>query len=273
MQKMPVEILAVPGRPRAGAARSLAPREHGAYGQLATPLVAALAMGRPNAPAILLAVAAVGAFLVHEPVLVALGQRGTRAKREDGARAWRRITVTGAVTALAGGVGLWLAPAAARAAAAAPIALALALSPFMARGAEKTAAGELLAAAALASASVPVAVAAGVSPAAAWSGWAAWCLVFGASTLAVRGVIAHARTPLPWTRRAAAPALATVVALVLMIAGVLSPITLIGVAPMLVIVLAIAVRPPSPRSLKRVGWALVGGSVALTAALAIGGHL
>jgi hypothetical protein len=270
------DVEALPRRPAPAAARgarSLAPREHGAYGQLGLPLCAALAMGRPTAASVGITVAAVAAFLAHEPALVIAGQRGTRAQREDGGRARRRLLLLGAITAAAGGVGIALAPPVARLAAIAPAALGLALAPMVMRGEEKTAPGELLAAATLAAVGVPVAIASGAPAASAWSAWAAWCLVFGASTLAVRTVIAHARAPMAWPRRLAWPAAAVALGAALAAGGVLSPAAAIGAAPMLAAAVALAARPPGPRSLKKVGWALVGSSLALAAALGAGAHL
>ncbi len=269
-----VEVMR-PGRPRPEAVgpRSLAPREHGAYGQLALPLVAALGMGRPSVSAALMTVGAVAVFLAHEPVLVVAGLRGTRAQREDGGRARRRLVLLGIATALAGGVGVWLAPPAARTAAVVPIALALVLAPLLARGEEKTAPGELLAAATLVTAAVPVAIAARVAPHIASGAAAAWWLVFAASTLVVRGVIAHARASVAWPRRLAAPVIAACAALALGADGVLSPAAAVGAVPMLALALVLAARPPSPRSLKRVGWALVAASVALAVSLVAGAHV
>ena len=63
--------------------RSLLPQEHGAWGQLAMPILSALALGAPSAAALLLTAATVLAFLAHEPWLVVLGHRGMRAKAED----------------------------------------------------------------------------------------------------------------------------------------------------------------------------------------------
>lgn len=261
-----------PARP-AGNVRSLAPREHGAYGQLGLPLVAALAMGRPSVAAVCLTAAAVTAFFAHEPVLVVTGQRGKRALREDGARARKRLLVLGAATAITGVGGLLMAPSAARLAAAAPLALGVVLAPLVARGEEKTASGELLAAATCAAAAIPVAIAAGVTSTLAWSAWAAWCLAFGASTLAVRGVIAHARAAIAWPRRLTAPVAFCALAGALAAAGLVHPVAIIGAAPMLALAVGLAARPPSPRSLKRVGWMLVASSVALAVALGVGSHL
>ena len=84
--------------------RSLMPREHGAYGQLALPLLTALFSGRPTAAAFLYSTAAVFAFFAHEPLLVLLGQRGSRAFRELGARARLRLTLLVVGTLVVAGV-------------------------------------------------------------------------------------------------------------------------------------------------------------------------
>ncbi len=47
--------------------RSLAPREHGAYGQLGFPLLTALCIAVPRLPGILFAAAAAALLLAHEP--------------------------------------------------------------------------------------------------------------------------------------------------------------------------------------------------------------
>lgn len=269
-------MMAEPSMPvatRAVRPRSLAPKEHGAYGQLALPLVAGLAMGRPGVAAFALAAGSALAFVAHEPLLILAGQRGARARREEGDRARRRVAALGAGALAAGSVGLAFAPPAARLATIVPLALVALLVPFIARNAEKTTAGELLAAAALASTGVPVALAAGVAPGPAWGAWIAFWLAFGSSTFAVRAVIAHVRAPVSWTRRAAAPAILAVVALVLARAGVLAPSAAMGAAPMLALALALALRPPPPTALRRVGWRLVATSLILCAALAAGAHL
>ncbi|AUX20979.1 hypothetical protein SOCEGT47_014570 [Sorangium cellulosum] len=261
-------------RPRARTSpRSLAPREHGAYGQLGLPLCAALAMGRPGLGACALALASVAAFLGHEPALIALGHRGPRALREDGGRARRRLLLLGAAAALLGGLGLALVPPAARSALAIPGALAAALGALIARGVEKAALGEIVAAAALSSASLPVALGSGVSASAAWGAWAAWSAAFIASTFAVRTVIAHARSPIAWPRRLAAPVAVSGLLALAAGAGGLPRFAALAAAPMLLIAIVIAAAPPSPRALKRVGWALVGASALLGVLLAVGARV
>jgi hypothetical protein len=56
--------------------RSLWPREHGAYFQLALPLIAAHLLRAPTVAMAALTAAACLVFVAHEPLLVVLGHRG-----------------------------------------------------------------------------------------------------------------------------------------------------------------------------------------------------
>src|SRR5512140_1483244 len=94
--------------------RWLIPREHGAYGQLGFPLLAALGCGRPGVAALCLVLAFVAAFIAHEPVLILLGDRGTRARRESYRDAVLTLAVSGGVAIVAAGVALAFMPAAHR---------------------------------------------------------------------------------------------------------------------------------------------------------------
>ncbi|MCC7382259.1 MAG: YwiC-like family protein [Deltaproteobacteria bacterium] len=260
---------AAAARPR----RSLAPREHGAYGQLGVPLVAALAMGRPGAAALALTAAAALAFAAHEPLLVQLARRGHRARREDGPRAARALALTGGAAAILGALGLALSPAAARVAALAPVALGAAVTLLAARDQERTAPGEIAAAAALSGAALPVALAAGVPAPLAWWAWAAWCLSLSSSTLAVRSVIAHARRPIPALRRILPAAAAAGLPPALLALGIGPPSAALSAIPMTALALALAAAPPAPTGLRRVGWGLVATSVLAAAILVGGAHL
>lgn len=257
--------------PEARGPRSLAPREHGAYGQLFVPLVTGIAMGRPTAGALAIAAAGVAVFFAHEPALVWMGKRGERARREAGTPARRRLLVLG-VIALAGAVVAVVSAPLGALVAATPLVPAAAVVGWLAlRGDEKTAPGEMLAAAALAGVAVPVAIAAGVQVTWAIGAWAAWTLAFGASTLAVRAVIAHAKNKVaPW-RRALPPIGAAAIAISL---GMVAPWwSAVAAVPMILVASVIAAAPPSPRSLRRVGWTLVTSSIAAAAILIAGAHL
>ncbi|MFO0609522.1 MAG: YwiC-like family protein [Polyangiales bacterium] len=251
---------------RPAPARSLAPREHGAWGQLGVPLAASLSVARPTAAGVALALSAVALFAAHEPLLVALGHRGPRALREDGPRARRRLAALSAVGASLGLAGLAAAPGA-RVVCALPLALAAAVGAFIARRAERTALGVTTAAAALAAASAPVMIASGVPVRTALWAWAAWAVGFALVTPAVRGAIAHARAPSPLAQRAVAlvPPLAALVAL-----AVVGPAwSALGACPFALAAFVLVIAPPSPRHLKRVGWALVASSLAAGAALVV----
>lgn len=252
--------MAAPGRPTGGggaANRLLLPKEHGAYGQLACPLAAALLGGRPTWTAALIALGAVAAFVAHEPLLVLLGQRGTRARREDGRRAVAWLLGVGGLAAGAGVAGLWLGPPEARLAAALPAVLGALVLLATWRKSEKTAPGEVLAAAALAGCALPVAIAAGLAPQRAASAWVVWSVGLTAATLAVRRVIGrHRGRDVP-----------SAVALVLLLAAgtgaaaILVDPGLAAAGPMLLAATVLVFLRLHPRHLRRVGWTLVGSSV------------
>ena len=90
--------------------RSLWPKEHGAYAQLLAPLALALVHGPITPASVALAIASVLAFVAHEPLLVVLGLRGTRAAREEGPRARRHLLALGGGALALGAAGLALAP-------------------------------------------------------------------------------------------------------------------------------------------------------------------
>ena len=171
--------------------RSLAPREHGTYGQVSLPLIVALASGTPNAPALLLTGGAVLAFLAHEPLLVAAGRRGRRALESDGRRAlkWSVVFAAGAALLFAGAAAL--APPAARWALLGCAPMVALVGGTIARNAERTPLGELLVGATLPALAVPVALCSGSGVHFAIGVWLTWTLGSAAATWAVRDVVAH----------------------------------------------------------------------------------
>lgn len=239
---------------------SLMPREHGAYGQLAMPLLAAFVASGASVRGVAVVAAVVCAFLAHEPLLVWKGQRGPRARREDGPRALRRLgtlSVVGLLSMLVAAVPerraelFSLAPL---------MLLGLPIAWLLYLGREKSLVGELLVASALTSVVLPVMVAGGTAPPAALAVWGAFAVGFGASTAAVRAVMhSHKREP----------TLADDVALVVIGAGVLAALSpharpVIAAAPLVVAAIGTRLAAPHPRNLRRVGWALVAASVVST---------
>jgi hypothetical protein len=245
-------------RPPRSGARSLWPKEHGAYGQLAMPLVAALASARPSVASWFLVLGAAAAFVAHEPLLVLLGFRGTRARREDGPRAARiglsflsGALLFGLTGLVVGGLDVLLASLV-------PLALVVVLLPFVLRGAEKSTGGELVASSALSAAAVPVAVSAGLSLGAAALAWSVWVLAFSASTAGVRWVISKDRSTID---ARALPSIVVASTIGLVALGSLAPGLAVAGLPMLGLSWWLVARPPARGALRRVGWTLMGASV------------
>jgi hypothetical protein len=251
----------------------LLPREHGAYGQLALPLVTALAMARPTGAAALIVAAAVTLFLAHEPVLVALGQRGRRAAREHGARARWLAAGMSALALVLGAAGLALAPPLARAWAALPAGLGLVVAGLIATDVDRTTQGEAVTGAALATAALPVALASHAALRSALLAAGTFALTFAVCTGAVRAVILRFKRTggvrTAWVSASVA-VLAALAAMGLGLAGRLSPAVPLALLPPAVMATGMALRPVSTKQLKAVGWSLVAATSATALVLAIG---
>lgn len=252
-------------------ARSLLlPKEHGAYFQLALPLVTALAMAWPTVPAALLTVASFAGFLAHESLLVLLGRRGTRATREEAALARRTLVVIGVIGVAAGALGVWLASPSARVMVLLPLAATLPVGAAIVWNRERTAWGEIAAAVALASLAVPVACAAGVSVNAALATLASWAVTFTAGTLGVRVMIAFQKARTPLFLRVLPLAVPFAGAALLVKASLWNALAPV---PVLVVALVVALTPPHPRALRRIGWGLAAATVGTVLFLVLGAHV
>src|SRR5215216_4909769 len=69
---------------------------------MAFPLATAFAVAGPSAAGVLIGLTVAAAFLGHEALLIALGFRGTRARREEGRRAVIWLVCCAAIAASAG---------------------------------------------------------------------------------------------------------------------------------------------------------------------------
>jgi hypothetical protein len=250
------------------------PKEHGAYGQAAFPLVTSLAVVGLHPAPLALAVAVIALFLVHEPLVVLLGQRGRRASDLLAARAWIWLHVSLAVATIAGILAIDATPAPLRWTYLVPLVPAVALFATTLRNREKSAFGETGAALAFAAAAVPL-CAAGGRPAAGIAIALAFSVLFVASTLAVRVVILRTRgggnpQAVRVTRGAtfAVAATGAVAALAAVSAGVLPWGAVAASVPGVAFAGGLAARPPAATRLRKVGWTLVAMS-ALTAFLLI----
>lgn len=167
------------------------PREHGAYFQLAIPLVAAAFSQPPRFAGASIMIAACLAFLAHEPLLILVGARGPRLRASDGGRARARFAALAGGAVAAGGVGLALAPAAALPVAALAAAAGAAVVALAVRRSEHTLGGELIAAVALTGASGVALAAGGAAVDAAMLRWLGWAVGFAATVVAVHRVLAR----------------------------------------------------------------------------------
>ncbi|MGH9146652.1 MAG: YwiC-like family protein, partial [Vicinamibacterales bacterium] len=168
-------------------------QENTADGQLAFPLVTSFAVAGVTTASLLIAVAAVAAFLAHEPLLVLLGRRGTRAKREERSRAVAWLAMTGTMAAGAGFVGFWSLSPDTRWSLALPLLSAIFVAVAIIAEREKSAAAEVAVASAFSLLAVPICLAANASLSAALAVGIAFALVFVVGTLAARVIVLRVR--------------------------------------------------------------------------------
>lgn len=254
---------------------AMLPKEHGAYGYVAFPLVTAFGVAGPSTAGLLIAVAAIAGFLGHEPLAVLLGLRGVRARREQGREAARWGIGCLAVGTIAGVAALLTIAPSARWWLLLPALPAAALAAAIGRGQEKTSRGESAAALAFSATAVPVALAGGAPVSTALAIAIPFAVLFVGGTLAVRVVILRRRgggdpRAAARTRRAAYLVVGTVsAALALAITLAMLPAaSLVAAAPGLLMTAAIAAFPPSPAKLRALGWTLVAASM-LTLVVAV----
>lgn len=242
------------------ARRSLWPREHGAYFQLAIPLVTACCLYRPGVATIALAVGAALAFLANEPLLVVLGHRGARRKATDGARARSRLVVLAVGAVILGAVGLASSPSAAIAAAIIAVPTAVLLG-FAWLRAEHTVPGEIVAAIALTGASAPVVVASGAALSLALHVWLGWAVGFGAMVIAVHRVIARHKRSASRLDHALAVALIGLLAVALATRCAALAIA----APLVALAAVLVIAPPPATKLRAIGVASILAAIASSA--------
>ena len=255
---------AVVDRPRL---RSLLPKEHGAYAELAVPMLAALTAGAPGTSALLLATAAWAFFLAHEPVLVLLGRRGERARAEHRDRAVTRLFVLGVAGAVVGSVGLVLAPPVVLRASLSVAALAITFAVLVALGDERSTVGEVLAAITLAGAAVPVGLASGLDVGTAARAWLVWSLGFVAVIIPARSIGARRRVSTPVGIRALPAGLALGAGIALW-GPVLHGLELVALGPLAIIGGWLGIARPPPKRVRQVGWGIVAATL-LTACVLV----
>lgn len=250
------------------------PREHGAYAQLVAPLVTSLAVAGVSVSSLALAIACLVAFLAHESLLVVLGVRGPRARREAGPRVQRWLLGLVVVAAACGLAALASGPADLAPWLLWPLVPATVVLAAATRGLEKRWPVEVLVALTFAGVALPLGRAAAAGARLAWGVAAPFAVVFVASTIAVRGVLLHGRptasTGAAAVARLGAAAMAAAGVGLLALAaqrGLLPRASALAAVPGAMAVVVLAARPPSLRHLHAVGYTL--GAVTLAAALVL----
>jgi hypothetical protein len=241
--------------------RSLLPREHGVYAEVLFPLATALLLEGPSWSGGLLALAITAAFLIHEPVLVLLGRRGSQMRLANAARARRRIGVLGAILVLSTALGLWKAPMSTHVTFVALLPMVVGLTLLVATRRERSLWGEGLVALVLCFAAVPVALACHVPTSTALSAAAVWAAVFLLGTATVHALFTHRRSG------AVQPMAVLITGSLLLVIGGLLLLRHSGVLwsvaflPAVVVSLLALLFRLSPKRLRILGWALVSANL------------
>lgn len=256
---------------------SLLPKEHGAYGQMAFPLVTSFAVAGVTMPALLLALGVIAGFLAHEPLLVLIGKRGARARRDQRRRAVGWLTVASATGVASGLLALASMPAAIRWSFALPLIPAVFLAATIPLNREKSGPAEVAVALGFAFVAVPAIIAANAPVETAFAVAIAFALTFISGTLAVRGIILDVRGG--GQPRAASATRHSVMALAILavaalwvaaIQEVLPWTTLVAAAPGLLMATWLSLFPLPAARLRTVGWTLIAASTTAAMILAAG---
>lgn len=244
---------------------SLKPKEHGAYAIVTIPMLTALVTSGASIVSVAVVVASLSGFFAHEPLLVALGHRGRRVRR-DAPVARSRATGLLLLSVLAGTTAMWFGTPGVRITLVGCLLLAIASLTLAVARQHRTLGGQLFGVAGLSVPCVPILMTGGLSWQQTLLVWSVWLLGFVSTTLAVRGVIA-AQKRQPRTLHWSGLGFATVAIAGSASAGIWLPLATL---PMIAASWFLMVWPPPAKYLKRVGWTLVVGTIA-TAAIVLTG--
>ena len=244
---------------------SLLPREHGAYAEIAFPLLTGMTMGKTTLAAICFALSAVSFFLMHEPVAVLIGVRGARAKESWRGRAQRHAIWLAAAGACMGAAALILAPFEGRLAALVPLTAGTVLLPAFLSGRLKTLTSEVLVIGALTGTLLPMSVSSGVAWPRAWIASGIWFVTFLIGTLTVHAIKARTGKGVGtnWLVTATPTFSAATIAVGLLAAATSQlPLTAsLALALAGSVGVVSSITAVHPRRLKRVGWTFVAWNV------------
>jgi hypothetical protein len=232
------------------------PKEHGAYAILGVPLVTSLLLAGLTPATVLVATAAVFAFLAHEPLMIVTGRRGATLRNAT-PRALQVLWARLAVAVLSGVVAFSLTNWSVRLGMIACLLLASSAYASSAKGLSRTLAAQLLGIGCLTLPGTIVLASVGTDLTRVASFWLVWVVGRVATTVGVRASVVHNKeTPVVANLRAYDLLLATT----LLVAGygvtMGNPIW-ISAGPLLAAAMVLRMLTPSPKHLKSIGWSLL----------------
>lgn len=241
---------------------SLLPREHGVYAEVGFPLSTALMLENLTTTGVLLTIAIVAAFLLHEPMIVLLGRRGRRTKTRLKQHAKERAAILGTVASVCGAVGLWTAGDETRMSIVALLPGLVGIAILVAVKRERTLFGESFIALILAYVSVPVGLSCGVPVSVILISATVWAAAFLIGTTTVHAILARSKRG-----NMVVAVLVAVIALLWMVSATVAvalgqPWWAFAVAPTALVSVSVIFLNISPKRLRVVGWALVLANVA-----------
>ena len=233
------------------------PKEHGAYAILFVPLTASLIISGITIAGACVAISATCGFLANEPLLIAMGHRGDRARRESVGAGYRLIALL-SLSVFTGMVAMILLGTDARIALLACLFAAGVGFMQSIRGNHRTHFAQMLGVVGLTLPCVPILLAGDLAVAESFGIWGTFLVGFLATTSAVHGVIAAQKKQNRLGQWFTLISLSLLVMITLAVAD--TPV--IAAFPMLVMSWYLVVFPPPAKHLRRVGWSLVAGTVA-----------
>jgi hypothetical protein len=244
---------------------SLKPKEHGAYAIVIIPMLTALVASDVSIVGFGVVVASLAGFFAHEPLLVSLGHRGQRVRRDAPDAPSRAIGLL-LLSVFAGSTVFWFGSPTIRISLAGCLVLAITCLMFAVARQHRTLGGQLLGVVGLSMPCIPILIAGGMSVQQTVVVWAVWLIGFVSTTLAVRGVIAaQKRQPRGmywWGLGLTTAAIAGAGW-----AGIWLPLAAL---PMIAASWLLMAWPPPAKYLKRVGWALVVGTITTAVSVVFG---
>lgn len=252
------------------AQRKMVPREHGAYAELLFPIATVLLGGSPTTTTWLFAIAAIAAFLANEPLLVLFGQRGTRMQREDSDRAKRALLVFALVAIGTGVAGLLITTRPVQYSVIGPLLLGVVLVMLAIQGLERTMFGEALAAATLSSIAIPLGLSAGLGLGVSLAIAAIWALNSLMGTAVVRLTVARTKAKTDEDRKRVRLKRTLLILVCLLVLGAgagalfgsrTGSLIMAAAIPVALVVLGMAIFPPTARRLRLLGWSLVAANL------------